>query len=100
MMQLFDYIDSIEVPTIENLRIIYHGLDTKYDDLIDLVVSNSNKSLKTIRFLECVKSIENMMFECMESNSISEVQWLKLKCNLYKAQAEYRGLKEISVYLK
>lgn len=37
-MRFFDYIDTIEKPTMENIRAIYRAISTKYDDLIDMAV--------------------------------------------------------------
>lgn len=46
-MRFFDYIDTIEKPTVENIRAIYRAISTKYDDLIDMAVEPNSKNYKS-----------------------------------------------------
>ena len=45
-MRFFDYIDTIEKPTIENIRVIYKAINEKYDDLIDMALEPNSKNYK------------------------------------------------------
>ena len=45
-MRFFDYIDTIEKPTIENIRVIYKAVNEKYDDLIDMALEPNSKNYK------------------------------------------------------
>lgn len=51
-MRIFDYIDTIEKPTIDNIRVIYKAINVKYDELIDMAVEpnskNYNKWMQTL----------------------------------------------------
>ena len=46
-MRFFDYIDTIEKPTIENIRVIYKAVNEKYDDLIDMHWSRIVRIIKS-----------------------------------------------------
>ena len=45
-MRFFDYIDTIEKPTIDNIRVIYKAVNEKYDDLIDMALEPNSKNYK------------------------------------------------------
>lgn len=46
-MRFFDYIDTIEKPTIDNIRVIYKAVNEKYDDLIDMALEPNSKNYKS-----------------------------------------------------
>ena len=46
-MRFFDYIDTIEKPTIDNIRVIYKAINEKYDDLIDMALERIVKIIKS-----------------------------------------------------
>lgn len=46
-MRLFDYIETIEMPTIDNVRVIYRAINVKYDELIDMAVEPNSKNYKS-----------------------------------------------------
>ena len=55
-MRFFDYIDTIEKPTIENIRVIYKAVNEKYDDLIDMALEPNSKNYKKwVQNMECLK---------------------------------------------
>ena len=45
-MGLFDYIDKIVKPTMENIRVIYKTINVKYDSLIDMAVEPDSEKYK------------------------------------------------------
>ena len=45
-MRLFDYIETIEMPTIDHVRVIYKAINVKYDELIDMAVEPNSKNYK------------------------------------------------------
>ena len=58
-MRFFDYIDTIEKPTIENIRVIYKAVNEKYDDLIDMALEPNSKNYKKwVQNMECLKKSE------------------------------------------
>lgn len=53
-MRFFDYIDTIEKPTIDNIRVIYKAINEKYDDLIDMALEPNSKNYKKwVQNMEC-----------------------------------------------
>lgn len=46
-MRFFDYIDTIEKPTIDNIRVIYKAVNEKYDDLIDMALEPIVRIIKS-----------------------------------------------------
>ena len=55
-MRFFDYIDTIEKPTIDNIRVIYKAVNEKYDDLIDMALEPNSKNYKKwVQNMECLK---------------------------------------------
>ena len=97
-MRLFDYIETIEMPTIDHVRVIYKAINVKYDELIDMAVEPNSKNYKKwMQTLDCLKVSENLIIECIGNNNITEMEWLRLKCGIYKFQVKYGGLKYINV---
>lgn len=97
-MRLFDYIETIEMPTIDHVRVIYKAINVKYDELIDMAVEPNSKNYKKwMQTLDCLKVSENLIIECIGNNNITEMEWLSLKCSIYKFQVKYGGLKYINV---
>jgi hypothetical protein len=97
-MRLFDYIETIEMPTIDHVRVIYKAINVKYDELIDMAVEPNSKNYKKwMQTLDCLKVSENLIIECIGNNNIIEMEWLRLKCSIYKFQVKYGGLKYINV---
>lgn len=97
-MRFLDYVDKIEKPTIENIRAIYKTINLKYDNIIDMAVEpNSEKFNKWTQTLECLKESENIIFKCIQDNSISDIDWLKLKYSIYRFQVKYGGLKYMKI---
>ena len=97
-MRFFDYMDTIEKPTIDCIRLIYKAINVKYDELIDMAVEpNSEKYNKWTQTLECLKESENIIFKCIQNNAISDIDWLKLKYSIYRFQVKYGGLKYMKV---
>lgn len=93
-MRLFDFIDNIEKPTTEDLHKIYKVINMKYDEIIDLALEpNSQNYKKWTQTLDCLKQSENMIIDCMSNDEISDMEWLQLKCNIYRFQVKYGGLK-------
>lgn len=57
--EIFDYIDTIEKPTIDNIRVIYKAVNEKYDDLIDMALEPNSKNYKKwVQNMECLKSLK------------------------------------------
>lgn len=99
-MRFFDYIDTIEKPTIENIRVIYKAVNEKYDDLIDMALEPNSKNYKKwVQNMECLKKSENMLIDCIGNNQITDTEWLELMYNIYKYQVKYGGLKYLTVVL-
>ena len=97
-MRIFDYIDTIEKPTIDNIRVIYKAINVKYDELIDMAVEPNSKNYnKWMQTLDCLKASEDLIIECIGKNAITDMEWLQLKCNIYKFQVKYGGLKYLNV---
>ena len=88
-MRFFDYMDTIEKPTIDCIRLIYKAINVKYDELIDMAVEPNSK--------DCLKASEDLIIECIGKNAITDMEWLQLKCNIYKYQVKYGGLKYLNV---
>ena len=79
-MRFFDYIDTIEKPTIENIRVIYKAVNEKYDDLIDMALEPNSKNYKKwVQNMECLKKSENMMIDCIGKKQITDTEWLEAK---------------------
>jgi len=89
-MRFFDYIDTIEKPTVENIRAIYRAISIKYDDLIDMAVEPNSKNYKKwMQTLDCLKESENIIIKCIENNAISsKIWWLKIHEYRVKNRAE------------
>ena len=69
-MRFFDYIDTIEKPTIDNIRVIYKAVNEKYDDLIDMALEPNSKNYKKwVQNMECLKS-----FVIMRKVLLAQVQ--------------------------
>ena len=84
-MRFFDYIDTIEKPTIENIRVIYKAVNEKYDDLIDMALEPNSKNYKKwVQNMECLKKSENMMIDCIGKKQITDTEWLELMYNIYR----------------
>lgn len=99
-MRFFDYIDTIEKPTIENIRVIYKAVNEKYDDLIDMALEPNSKNYKKwVQNMECLKKSENMMIDCIGKKQITDTEWLELMYNIYRYQVKYGGLKYLTVVL-
>lgn len=97
-MRFFDYMDTIEKPTIDNIRVIYKAINVKYDELIDMAVEPNSKNYnKWMQTLDCLKASEDLIIECIGKNAITDMEWLQLKCNIYKFQVKYGGLKYLNV---
>lgn len=97
-MRFFDYLDTIEKPTIDNIRVIYKAINVKYDELIDMAVEPNSKNYnKWMQTLDCLKASEDLIIECIGKNAITDMEWLQLKCNIYKFQVKYGGLKYLNV---
>lgn len=97
-MGLFDYIDKIVKPTMENIRVIYKTINVKYDSLIDMAVEpDSEKYKKWMQTLNCLKVSENIIINCIENDEIDDYDWLDLKFNIYRFQVKYGGLKNMKV---
>ena len=97
-MRFFDYIDTIEKPTVENIRAIYRAISTKYDDFIDMAVEPYSKNYKKwMQTLDCLKESENIIIKCIENNAISDIEWLELRCCIYCFQVKYGGLKYMNI---
>ena len=100
-MRFFDYIDTIEKPTVENIRAIYRAISIKYDDLIDMAVEPNSKNYKKwMQTLDCLKESENIIIHCIENNAISDMEWLELRCSIYRFQVKYGGLKYMNIEKK
>ena len=64
-MRIFDYLDTIEKPTIDNIRVIYKAINVKYDELIDMAVEPNSKNYnKWMQTLDCLKASEDLIIEC------------------------------------
>ena len=99
-MRFFDYIDTIEKPTIENIRVIYKAVNEKYDDLIDMALEPNSKNYKKwVQNMECLKKSENMMIDCIGKKQITDTEWLELMYNIYRYQVKYGGLKYLTIEL-
>ena len=99
-MRFFDYIDTIEKPTIENIRVIYKAVNEKYDDLIDMALEPNSKNYKKwVQNMECLKKSENMMIDCIGKKQITDTEWLELMHNIYRYQVKYGGLKYLKIEL-
>ncbi|WP_337532443.1 hypothetical protein [Holdemanella sp.] len=99
-MRFFDYIDTIEKPTIENIRVIYKAVNEKYDDLIDMALEPNSKNYKKwVQNMECLKKSENMMIDCIGKKQITYTEWLELMYNIYRYQVKYGGLKYLTIEL-
>lgn len=97
-MRFFDYMDTIEKPTIDCIRLIYKAINLKYDELIDMAVEPNSKNYnKWMQTLDCLKASEDLIIECIGKNAITDMEWLQLKCNIYKFQVKYGGLKYLNV---
>ena len=97
-MRFFDYMDTIEKPTIDCIRLIYKAINVKYDELIDMAVEPNSKNYnKWMQTLDCLKASEDLIIECIGKNAITDMEWLQLKCNIYKFQVKYGGLKYLNV---
>ena len=97
-MRFFDYLDTIEKPTIDNIRVIYKTINVKYDELIDMAVEPNSKNYnKWMQTLDCLKASEDLIIECIGKNAITDMEWLQLKCDIYKFQVKYGGLKYLNV---
>lgn len=97
-MGLFDYIDKIVKPTMENIRVIYKTINVKYDSLIDMAVEpDSEKYKKWMQTLNCLKVSEDIIINCIENDEIDDYDWLDLKFNIYRFQVKYGGLKNMKV---
>lgn len=97
-MRFFDYMDTIEKPTIDCIRLIYKAINVKYDELIDMAVEPNSKNYnKWMQTLGCLKASEDLIIECIGKNAITDMEWLQLKCNIYKFQVKYGGLKYLNV---
>lgn len=97
-MRFFDYLDTIEKPTIDNIRVIYKAINVKYDELIGMAVEPNSKNYnKWMQTLDCLKASEDLIIECIGKNAITDMEWLQLKCNIYKFQVKYGGLKYLNV---
>ena len=97
-MRIFDYIDTIEKPTIDNIRVIYKAINVKYDELIDMAVEPNSKNYnKLMQTLGCLKASEDLIIDCITNNKITDMEWLQLKCDIYKYQVKYGGLKYLNV---
>lgn len=97
-MRFFDYLDTIEKPTIDNIRVIYKAINVKYDELIDMAVEPNSKNYnKWMQTLDCLKASEDLIIEFIGKNAITDMEWLQLKCNIYKFQVKYGGLKYLNV---
>ena len=46
---------------------------------------------------DCLKASEDLIIECIGKNAITDMEWLQLKCNIYKFQVKYGGLKYLNV---
>ena len=100
-MRFFDYIDTIEKPTIENIRVIYKAVNEKYDDLIDMALEPNSKNYKKwVQNMECLKKSENMLIDCIGNNQITDTEWLELMYNIYRYQVKYGGLKYLTIELQ
>ena len=100
-MRIFDYIDTIEKPTIDNIRVIYKAINVKYDELIDMAVEPNSKNYnKWMQTLDCLKASEDLIIDCITNNKITDMEWLQLKCDIYKYQVKYGGLKYLNLILK
>lgn len=98
--EIFDYIDTIEKPTIENIRVIYKAVNEKYDDLIDMALEPNSKNYKKwVQNMECLKKSENMMIDCIGKKQITDTEWLELMYNIYRYQVKYGGLKYLTIEL-
>lgn len=99
-MRFFDYIDTIEKPTIDNIRVIYKAVNEKYDDLIDMALEPNSKNYKKwVQNMECLKKSENMMIDCIGNKQITDTEWLELMYNIYRYQVKYGGLKYLTIEL-
>ena len=97
-MRFFDYLDTIEKPTIDNIRVIYKAINVKYDELIDMAVEPNSKNYnKWMQTLDCLKASEDLIIEFIGKKAITDMEWLQLKCNIYKFQVKYGGLKYLNV---
>lgn len=97
-MRIFDYIDTIEKPTVKDIRAIYKAINVKYDELIDMAVEPNSKNYKKwMQMLDCLKEAENIILDCISDDSVSEMAWMQLKCSIYHFQIKYGGLKYINV---
>ena len=100
-MRFFDYIDTIEKPTIENIRVIYKAVNEKYDDLIDMALEPNSKNYKKwVQNMECLKKSENILIDCIGNNQITDTEWLELMYNIYRYQVKYGGLKYLTIELQ
>ena len=96
-MRFFDYIDTIEKPTIDNIRVIYKAVNEKYDDLIDMALEPNSKNYKKwVQNMECLKKSEDMMIDCICNKQITDTEWLELMYNIYRYQVKYGGLKYLT----
>jgi hypothetical protein len=70
-MRFFDYMDTIEKPTIDNIRVIYKAINVKYDELIDMAVEPNSKNYnKWMQTLDCLKASEDLIIECIGKNRL------------------------------
>lgn len=100
-MRFFDYIDTIEKPTIDNIRVIYKAVNEKYDDLIYMALEPNSKNYKKwVQNMECLKKSENMMIDCICNKQITDTEWLELMYNIYRYQVKYGGLKYLTIELQ
>lgn len=76
-MRIFDYIDTIEKPTVKDIRAIYKAINVKYDELIDMAVEPNSKNYKKwMQMLDCLKEAENIILDCISNDSVSEMAWM------------------------
>ena len=60
-MRFFDYMDTIEKPTIDCIRLIYKAINVKYDELIDMAVEPNSKNYnKWMQTLDCLKACRSI----------------------------------------
>ncbi len=101
-MRFFDYIDTIEKPTIDNIRVIYKAVNEKYDDLIDMALEPNSKNYK--------KWVQNM--EKKDLKHLSRSELVDVICEMKKdttnsndltmeeIESEQKRLKDRAVYRK
>ena len=98
-MRFFDYIDTIEKPTIDNIRVIYKAVNEKYDDLIDMALEPNSKNYKKwVQNMECLKKSENMMIDCIGKKQITDTEWLELMYNIYRYQVIIKYQKDENLF--